>query len=98
MDMTFYTLILQLSSDQKVKILETKSLRRIQKELLAVRKFLGFTNVELTIKDETKLWKDRLKAQKRQQRGQIEASNTESQGELELSAAVFHSDSGYKAD
>lgn len=64
MDMTFYALILEMHSGQRCKVLETKSIRKIQKELLCVRKFLGFKDFELTIVDETKLYKKRMKQER----------------------------------
>lgn len=54
MDMTFFVLIVRLRNDVRLKILETKNATKIRKELICVRKFLGFEDHELAIYDETR--------------------------------------------
>ena len=93
MDMTFYALILTLGSGQRAKVLETKSLRRIQRELLCVRKFLGINNFELKIVDETKLWKEKLKKEKEKARRQAASGSYTGPEMIELSSSIVNKDS-----
>ena len=51
--MTFYALIVQMKNGNKFKILETKKITKIKKELLCIKKFLVIKeDPELTIIDE----------------------------------------------
>ena len=52
--MTFFALIVRLENDNRVKILESKNIKKIRKELICVRKFLGLQDTELAIYDETR--------------------------------------------
>ena len=52
--MTYYVLIVRTHNDQRFKILETKNVKKIRKELIVVRKFLGHNDAELAIFDETR--------------------------------------------
>ena len=54
MDMTFFVLILRLHSNVRIKILETKNAKKVRKELICVRKFLGLEDDDLCIFDETR--------------------------------------------
>ena len=70
-DMTFYALIVQMKNGNKFKILETKKITKIKKELLCIKKFLVINeDPELTIIDERepiiakKLKQERKKAEK----------------------------------
>lgn len=54
MDMTYYVLIIRLSNNVRIKILETRNAKKIRKELIVVRKFLGLEDDEMAIYDETR--------------------------------------------
>ena len=55
MDMTYFQLIVRWRNGQRVRILETKNATKIRKQLILVRKFLGFEEKELSIYDETRI-------------------------------------------
>ena len=52
--MTYYVLIIRLANNVRIKVLETKNAKKIRKELICVRKFLGLEDGELAIFDETR--------------------------------------------
>jgi hypothetical protein len=54
MDMTFFVLIIRLHNDVRIRILETKNAKKVRKELILVRKFLGLEDDDLVIFDETR--------------------------------------------
>lgn len=52
--MTYFNLIVRLKNNVRIKILETRNLKKIRKELICVLKFLGQdeSKVDLAIYDE----------------------------------------------
>lgn len=52
--MTFFALIIRMTNGARIKVLETKNAKKIRKELLCVRKFLGIEDDDLAIYDETR--------------------------------------------